>query len=213
MRAMILAAGRGTRMKELTACTPKPLLRIKNRYLIEYSILQLVAAGITDIIINISYCAAQIEATIGNGAQYGANIIYSFEPKPLETGGGIIKALPFLDDPFIVLSCDVISNYDLKQLPKTLSGLAHLILVDNPTYHSEGDFGLINGKLSKNHVPKFTYANIGVFTKALFYNHPISFLPLSTLLVPAVERQQVTGEYFSGEWHNIGTPKDIQQFQ
>jgi MurNAc alpha-1-phosphate uridylyltransferase len=147
-KAMILAAGRGQRMGELTANLPKPLLRIGNRYLIEYAIANLKAAGINEIVINISYQAEQIKTALGDGSHYGLKIIYSQEKERLETGGGIFQALPvFGGQPFIVLSADVISDYPLQELPQQPQGLAHLIMVANPPYHPRGDYSLKEGHL------------------------------------------------------------------
>ena len=150
MRAMILAAGRGKRMGALTQHTPKPLLKMGDNYLIEYSIANLVRAGIKNIVINISYQGEQIKTALGDGKRYGAAISYSEEAERLETGGGIFNALPLLgNEPFLVVSSDIITDYALTTLPKQPDGLAHLVLVSNPVYHPDGDFGLANGRVDK----------------------------------------------------------------
>src|SRR5579872_5443509 len=143
MRAMILAAGKGERMGELTRHTSKALLKVQGRYLIEYSLMSLVRAGFTEIVINVCHFAQQIKDALGHGERYGVSIQYSDEVEALESGGGIFKALPLLgDNPFLVLSCDVICHYSLKQLPTNMDHLAHLVLVNNPDFHPRGDFCL-----------------------------------------------------------------------
>src|SRR5690606_31645972 len=143
MRAMILAAGLGQRMGALTQTCPKPLLKVAGRYLIEYAITTIVDAGIQDIVINTSYLGDMIEKVIGNGTQFGANIVYSHEPERLETGGGIVNALPLLGSaPFLVMSSDIITTSALALLPKQPAALAHLVMVNNPAYHASGDYAL-----------------------------------------------------------------------
>ncbi|HEX4044537.1 MAG TPA: nucleotidyltransferase family protein [Gammaproteobacteria bacterium] len=216
MRAMILAAGRGTRMGDLTTHTPKPLLKLGGRYLIEYPIKQLAAAGIRDIVINVSYLGEQIQAVLGDGHRFGVQLHYSIEPERLETGGGIVQALPLLgDQPFIVVSSDVITDYALSQLLQPLRGLAHLVLVDNPTYRPQGDFCLHqNTVMIPTHPPSqttYTYANLGVYSPALFQLSQPGHFPLSRLLIPAIQAGAVTGEHYRGQWHNIGTPHDLNE--
>jgi MurNAc alpha-1-phosphate uridylyltransferase len=210
MRGMILAAGRGERMGHLTDTVPKPLLRAGNRYLIEYSIEALVKAGIHEIVINISHCREQIKMALGDGKRYGATIDYSEEEERLETGGGIFQALPLLGHaPFIVLSSDIISDYALENLPKEPEGLAHLVLVDNPVFHPQGDFCLDGQRIYCGGSPTFTFANIGVYRPELFADCEPGYFRLSTVLFPAIASQQVTGEYFAGQWHNVGTAEQL----
>jgi MurNAc alpha-1-phosphate uridylyltransferase len=213
MRAMILAAGRGERMGALTETIPKPLLQVSGHYLIEYVIARLKLAGITEIVINISYLALQIKSSIGNGEKYGVNIMYSEEADRLETGGGILQALPLLgSSPFLVVSADILTDFAFQTLPKEPNGLAHLVLVDNPDFHSEGDFGLQNTYVNQHAVPKFTFANIGIFRPELFKENQKENkkkFPLRNLLLPAIANQQITGEYFNGIWYNIGTPNEL----
>lgn len=210
MRAMILAAGRGERMRELTLNTPKPLLTVRGRYLIEYAILRLVDAGVSDIVINISYLGSQIKEALGNGSHYGVALHYSEEQERLETGGGIFQALPLLgDEPFIVLSGDVMTDFPLQKLPKQLLGLAHLVMVDNPSYHPKGDFGLVEGNISLTAKPTLTFGNVSLLHPDLFKGCQPGVFKLSSLLMPAILKQQVTGEYYQGEWYNIGTPEDL----
>lgn len=210
MRAMILAAGRGSRMGTLTQDTPKPLLRIGKRYLIEFAILQLLQAGITEIVINLWYHAEKIKQALGDGRRYGATILYSEEESRLETGGGILKALPLLgDDSFLVLSADVISDFPLQRLQIDSKMLAHLVLIDNPGFHKKGDFGLQNKLLTLETKPYYTFANIGLYHPDLFQKCEPGHFPLSKLLFPAIAEQRISGEYFKGTWFNIGTPEDL----
>ena len=211
MRAMILAAGRGERMGDLTSQTPKPLLRVNDDYLIEHVLYRLKKAGITDIVINISYLGYQIKNIVGDGKKYGVNIIYSEEAERLETGGGIFKALSLLGEkPFIVVSSDVITDYPFEKLPQSLKGLSHLVMVDNPAYHTEGDFGLHEGYLDLTIKPFLTYANIGVLHPDLFHGCAPGYFRLSDLLRPAIEQKKITGEHYRGVWYNIGTPADLE---
>ncbi len=209
MRGMILAAGRGSRMGSLTDETPKPLLRAGNRYLIEYAIAAMVRANIREIVINVSYHRERIKSALGNGDRYGVTIEYSEEVERLETGGGIFQALPLLGDaPFIVLSSDIISEYALENLPQEPQALAHLVLVDNPVFHPQGDFCLNENRIYCGGSPMFTFSNIGVYRPELFSDCKPGYFRLGALLMQAVARQQVTGEYYAGQWFNIG---DVEQ--
>lgn len=214
MRAMILAAGLGSRMGELTRELPKPLLRVGNLCLIEHVILNLVRAGFAEIVINISYHAQLIKQALGNGQRYGANIVYSEEKECLETGGGIVKALPLLgSNPFLVVSSDIITDYPLQRLRAQPTGLAHLVLVNNPSYHLKGDFGLKAAKVDFTATPTYTFANLGVYSPDLFKGCEVTHFRLTEVLFPAIRAQQVTGEHFSGQWHNVGTPMELQHAQ
>lgn len=211
MRAMILAAGRGQRMGALTEKMPKPLLQVGDRCLIEYSILNLERAGVKDIVINVSYLAELIKEKIGDGSRYGVSIAYSEEKERLETGGGILQALPLLGpDPFYVVSCDIVTDLSLNQLPKKPQGLAHLVMVENPSYHPQGDFGLVEGKIDLHAKPALTFASIAVLHPALFDDCLPGTFPLTKLLFPAIQTGKTTGEHFKGLWYNVGTPEDIQ---
>jgi MurNAc alpha-1-phosphate uridylyltransferase len=212
MRAMILAAGRGERMGELTLHTPKPLLQVGKYRLIEYAIYRLKQAKICDIIINVSYLGEQIQSALGDGSQYGVQIRYSLEKDRLETGGGILQALPLLgDEPFIVLSSDVICDYPLASLPKEPSGLAHLVLVANPEFHPAGDFGLNGQYINRQAQPSYTFGNIGVYRKELFVSAVPGRFPLNQLLFPAIDHQQVTGEVYRGQWYNVGSQAELHR--
>ncbi|OGT56706.1 MAG: hypothetical protein A3F14_00990 [Gammaproteobacteria bacterium RIFCSPHIGHO2_12_FULL_43_28] len=211
MRAMILAAGRGERMGVLTAKTPKPLLKVGQHYLIEYALSNLKRAGVIEIVINIAYHATLIKNALGDGRRYGLTIHYSEEENRLETGGGIFKALPLLgDEPFLVMSSDIITHYPLEKLPRQLTGLAHLVMIANPSYHPNGDFGLRDGIIDQSAKPTFTFANIGVYHPDLFSNCKPGYFPLKDVLLPAISDGRVTGEMYAGSWYNVGTPADLQ---
>ena len=210
MRAMILAAGRGERMGALTNQLPKPLLKVNGRYLIEYILLQLIHAGIRDIVINVSYHREQIKQALGNGSAYGINIVYSEEEGRLETGGGIFQALPLLGNaPFLAVSSDIITNYPFKQLLTRPLRLAHLVLVANPVFHADGDFCLQENEISRQEKCDFTFANIGIYHPELFASCSPGRFPLRDILFPAIEAKQVTGEQYTGAWYNIGTPLQL----
>ncbi len=212
MRAMILAAGRGVRMGDLTRDVPKPLLKIAGKYLIEYSIEALAKFGIKDIVINLRYRGEQIQAALGAGERYGVNLHYSEEKEALETGGGVFQALPLLgSEPFIVVSSDVITAYPLEQLPKNPTGLAHLVLVDNPDFHPQGDFCIIDNYLAMTGAEKFTFGNIGVYRPELFSECEPGFFRLGDLIKRKIANQQITGEHYTGFWHNLGTPEQLAE--
>ncbi|MHB1948941.1 MAG: N-acetylmuramate alpha-1-phosphate uridylyltransferase MurU [Gammaproteobacteria bacterium] len=212
MRGMILAAGRGQRMGTLTTEVPKPLLQVRNRYLIEYSLFALIKMGITEIVINICYRGAQIKEALGDGSRYGVTIFYSEEDEALETGGGIFQALPLLGpEPFIVLSCDVITDYPLHQLPQEPIGLAHLVLVNNPLYHSSGDFCLLKNKVYCGQSSTLTFGNIGIYRPELFADCKPGKFGLGPLLKEAALHGKITGEHYQGIWHNLGRPDDFDQ--
>lgn len=211
MRAMILAAGRGKRMGFLTENTPKPLLKIKNKPLITHQIESLARAGIKDIVINLGYLGHKIEAALGHGKQFGVSIQYSVEDPILETGGGVAKALPLLgSDPFIVVSSDIYTDYPYEKLPKDPKGLVHMVMVDNPPYHPRGDYALIDGNIAETGRALLNFGGIGVYRPELFTGCPEGIFPLSVLYKKAIQAQQITGEYFQGVWHNIGTPDQLE---
>lgn len=213
MKAMILAAGRGLRMRPLTDEIPKPLVRIANKPFIVHQLLKLADAGIKDIIINVSYRAKQIIETLGNGHRYGVTLEYSFEPIALETGGGIVQALPLLgNDPFIVLSSDIWTSYPLEKLSQCLLPMAqaHLVLVDNPSFHPEGDFHLqANQLLALQGLPKLTFASFAIYRPTLFAGRKPGPFPLSEVLRDYIKEKKVTGEHYQGSWFNIGTLQEL----
>jgi N-acetyl-alpha-D-muramate 1-phosphate uridylyltransferase len=208
---MILAAGRGERMRPLTDTMPKPLLMAGNKRLIEWQIESLVRAGVQRIVINHAWQGAQFEMLLGRGHRYGCELVYSPETRALETAGGIANALPLLGDAcFIVVSGDIYTHFDYTRLATHAENLsAHLILVPNPDYHLQGDMGLDAGLIVHGmpHQFTYTYANIGVFNPALFK----SLDPTEPKkLFPWLYRQgALTGELFQGTWHNVGTPQQL----
>lgn len=214
MKAMILAAGRGERMRPLTDSTPKPLLKAGGQALIEYHIHSLAAAGVRELVINHAHLGQQVEDYLGDGSRYGVQISYSAEGegKALETGGGIFKALPLLGEaPFIVVNGDVWTDYPFAQLPTNPGGLAHLVLVDNPPHNPSGDFHLQGQVVLGEGEPRLTFSGIGVYDPRLFAACEPGAFPLAPLLREAMAQGLVSGEYFSGSWLDIGTPERLQQ--
>lgn len=226
MKAMILAAGRGERMRPLTDDCPKPLLKVRGRPLIVWHILNLVKAGIRDIVINHAHLGHMLEASLGDGSQFGASIQYSAEAEALETAGGIAKALPLLgDQPFLVVSGDIyIPHFDFKDCLNTLEDndpwgnpldpdqrdISWLYLVKNPPFHPDGDFALNLMGLSNQGEPRYTFANIGVYRPELFASvTPGSYAKLGELLRQYIDAGRVGGELYRGEWHNLGTPEQL----
>lgn len=215
MQAMILAAGRGERMLPLTENTPKPLLMVNGKPLIQHHIERLVNAGFTEIVINHGPMGDQIENYLGDGSVFNAKIFYSAEhDNLLDTGGGIFKALTLLgNEPFVVVNADVWTNYPFSNLPDNPRGLAHLVLVDNPPQHPQGDFALVNGKVHQSGEHMLTFSGIGVYRPGLFEGCSDGSFPLAPLLRNAMDREQVTGEFFQGIWSDIGTPDRLKQLQ
>ncbi len=210
---MILAAGRGERMRPLTDHTPKPLLTAAGRALIEYHITALVQAGMVDLIINHAHLGDQIERYLGDGARYGARLRYSPEPEgALETGGGIRNALQLLGpEPFLVVNGDVWTDYPFARLPAAPEGQAHLVLVDNPPQHPDGDFVLDGRKVRQNGGPRLTFSGIGVYRPTLFEAAAPGRFPLAPLLRAAMDRSEVTGEHYRGRWIDVGTPERLAE--
>jgi MurNAc alpha-1-phosphate uridylyltransferase len=219
MKAMILAAGRGERLKPLTDTTPKPLLKAGDKSLIEYHLTNLAAAGIKDVVINIAWLGEQIKQALGDGEKYQLNITYSDEgEQALETAGGIINALPLLgDEPFMVINGDIWTDYPLRVLrEQSLSGgaLAHLVMVDNPGQHSHGDF--VMGDSARLHLAgdgggtTLTYAGIAIYHPALFAGIAPGKLPLRPVLDRAIAARQISCEHYRGGWEDVGTPDRLQ---
>jgi N-acetyl-alpha-D-muramate 1-phosphate uridylyltransferase len=210
MRAMILAAGRGTRMGDLTNDIPKPLLKVNGQYLIEYSLHALAKASVSEVVINVCYRKEMIKEALGDGERYGLTIQYSDEDEALETGGGIVKALPRLGkEPFIVISSDIVSDYPLQNLPKEPLGLAHLILIDNPSYHPGGDFCLYGHRIYYGKGETLTFGNIGVYRPELFAGCSVRKFPLVELFKREIANQKIDGEHYKGSWFNIGSPDQL----
>lgn len=216
MKAMIFAAGRGERLRPLTDKTPKALIEAQGQPLIAHALQACARAGIHDIVINVALqnLGQQIIDTLGDGQAYGVSIQYSIEDDALETGGGIIKALPLLGDkPFVALACDIWSDYDLSQLlPRAAAcEVAHMVMVDNPDFHPEGDFHLNpQGVLSQDKAPKLTYAGIGLLHPRLFTGFTVQHIGLAAILKEYIQKGQVTGEHYTGSWMNIGTQRQLQ---
>lgn len=215
MKAMILAAGRGERMRHLTDNTPKPLLKADGKALIEYSLEQLVQARFTEIVINVAYLGEQIKAFCGDGSRWGVSIDYSDEGETaLETAGGIAKALPLLGpEPFMVVNADILFDYPLAALRDKPVDWAHLVMIDNPLHHPQGDFCLqADGLLSEQGEPKFTFSGIGVYNPAMFAGVPVGKpLKLRPLLNAGMQQRRISGEYFNGLWLDVGTPERLQE--
>ncbi len=210
--AMILAAGRGERMRPLTDFTPKPLLKIKGKALIEYHLEKLAQAKFEKVIINHHWLGEQIETALGNGEKYGVQIKYSKETNLLETGGGIIQALPLLGkEPFLVVNGDIWCDLDFNKIALKINKLAHLYLINNPEHNLKGDFGLENGFVINE--PQLTFSGIGVYDPDLFKNYKTGKLPLAPILRKAILDQSITGEHFKGEWFDIGTPARLKMLE
>ena len=224
LQAMILAAGRGERMRPLSDTCPKPLLAVGGTPLIAWQIRALVAAGFADIVINAAFLADLLVAAIGDGARYGARVQWSREREALEAAGGIATALPLLGDgPVLVVSGDVWTRFDYARLVPVVQAMArleaaapvHLVMVPNPPYHPRGDFALKSdgprpARVVRDGEPRLTYGNIGVYGTALFAELPrFTRLKLLPYLDDWIARGQVTGERYDGPWENLGTPDDI----
>jgi MurNAc alpha-1-phosphate uridylyltransferase len=210
--AMILAAGRGERMRPLTDHTPKPLLRAGGKPLIVWHIERLAQAGICDLVVNHAHLGRHIEQALGDGSGWGVQIRYSAEGegRALETGGGIFKALPMLDDaPFMVINADVWSDLELGHLRLAPDLLAHLVMVDNPEHHPGGDFRLLRGRLYDEGRPRLTFSGIGVYHPRLFAGCHAGAFPLAPLLRAAMRRGEVSGEHHRGRWVDVGTPQRL----
>jgi MurNAc alpha-1-phosphate uridylyltransferase len=216
MKAMVLAAGRGERLRPLTDHTPKPLLRVRGRPLIEYLLEALAAAGVHDIVVNVAWLGAQVRESLGDGRRFGVAIVYSDEnAHALETGGGIHKALPLLGPgPFLVVNGDLWTRYPFASLlaPDLLSGtdLAHLVLVPNPPQHPRGDFALADGRVRVEGASRHTFSGIGVYRAALFDGCQTGAFPLAPLLRAAAGSDRVAGSLYTGEWQDIGSPERLR---
>lgn len=215
MKAMILAAGRGERMRPLTDRLPKPLLSVAGRPLIEHHLRKLAAAGYQEVVINLAWLGEKIEASLGRGAAFGVRIRYSYEPPgALETGGGILHALPLLGaEPFLVINSDIWTDCPLTPLQQPPAGLAHLVLVDNPAHHPQGDFRLCGDRVRANGEPRLTFAGIGVYRPELFHGCPPGSFPLASLLRAAMSRDRVSGVHYRGRWLDVGTPPRLNELE
>ncbi len=219
MKAMLLAAGLGRRMHPLTESTPKPLLQVGSKCLIEYQLEALAHAGICNVIINVNHHGSQLIEKLGDGTHYGANIRYSHEGRLIRgTGGGILQALPLLGDaPFLVMSSDIWTDYPFTSLLKFKDAIenhqcdAHIVLVDNPIYHSRGDFCLSDSGKVTLEGSRLTYGGIAVLHPRIFAGSALgSNFSLAPLLQRLIAKGTVTGEKYNGVWKNVGTPRQLQ---
>ena len=219
MKAMILAAGRGERMRPLSDTTPKPLLEAGGKPLILWQLERLVAAGFTDVVVNVAHRGEAIAAALGDGSRFGATINYSLEPEPLEVGGGIATALPLLGDGMaLIVSGDVYAEYDYASLRARATAMGaisapphlHMVMVPNPGHHAGGDFSLANGRLALDGASRVTFGNVALYRTALFRELPrgekLKFLPL---FLDWIGRGWVSGELYTGIWANVGTPEEL----
>jgi MurNAc alpha-1-phosphate uridylyltransferase len=207
---MILAAGRGERMRPLSDHTPKPLLRVHGQPLIERHVIGLVAAGLPRIVINLAWLGSQIRDFLGDGARYGASILYSEEATALETGGGIFRALPHLSPgPFAVVNGDIYTDFPYQTLALPLQSNAHLVMVPNPSY-LKGDFGLERGALLPTAAVLYTFGCIAVYRPAFFANCVDGAFPLKPLWLRSMAAGQCSGQLYTGLWEDVGTPERLQ---
>lgn len=214
MKAMILAAGRGNRLRPLTDHTPKPLVEVNDLSLIEYHLFKLAKAGVSEVVINHAWLGEKIEHKLGDGSAYGLKILYSPEPEGgLETAGGIIQAMPMLTDgqkPFVVVNGDVWTDYDFQKLADypLADKLAHLVLVSTPSFKDSGDFGLEEGlALSSG---DYTFSGLSVLSPKLFEGQKVGFLKLAPFLRKAMQAKLVTAEIFQGDWDDVGTLERLE---
>ncbi|SJZ87350.1 N-acetylmuramate alpha-1-phosphate uridylyltransferase MurU [Novilysobacter spongiicola] len=231
MKALVLAAGLGERMRPLTEHTPKPLLAAGGKPLVEWHLEKLAAIGVREVVLNISWLAGRFPEVLGDGERWGLRLHHAYEgPTPLETGGGMLRALPLLagpdgsDEPFIAVNGDIWTDYDFSRLPRQPAGTAHLVLVDNPAQHPGGDFVLgAEGRLVENGAPRLTFAGIGVYRPSLFerwrevvgdaegaHDDPPRF-KLAPLLREGILRGTVGGEHHRGQWTDVGTPQRLAE--
>ena len=210
MKAMVLAAGRGERMRPLTDRQPKPLLEVHGKPLIVHHVEALARAGFAQIVVNLSWLGEQIRARLGDGGEFGVSIAYSEEPEALETAGGIVQALPLLGERFAVVNADVFTDYDFARLRETDS-IAHLVLVANPAHNHGGDFALADGVVGNDGDPLYTFSGIACYQRQFFEGLEPGKRALAPLLREAAERGEVSGELFAGNWSDIGTPERLEE--
>ena len=221
MRALVFAAGLGERMRPLTDHTPKPLLEAGGKPLIAWHLEKLAALGVRDVVVNTSWLASRFPEVLGDGSRWGLNLHYSYEgPTPLETGGGMLHALPLLGDaPFLAVNGDIWTDYDFARLPRELRGDAHLVLIDNPGHHPQGDFSLgPAGAVDASGTPKLTFSGIGLYHPRVLqgWRDTVAGDPgtpprfrLAPLLRMAMARAAVAGEHHPGRWTDVGTPERL----
>jgi MurNAc alpha-1-phosphate uridylyltransferase len=213
--AMILAAGRGERMRPLTDHTPKPLLKVRGKPLIEYHLEALKRANYQTVVVNHAWLGEQIESVVGKGERFGLNIVYSAEKTALETAGGIIKALPWLcpspeDEYFTVVNGDIFTDFDFLNLPQTIEqGSAHLVMINNPSHNVDGDFYLNQDCLHTSVGQKLTFSGIAVYQKNFFSDTQTQVKPLAPMLKQGIVAGKISGQYFQGNWVDVGTPERL----
>lgn len=210
MKAMILAAGRGERLRPLTDSTPKPLLNVRGKPLIAYHLEALARAGFGEVVINLSWLGEQIRERLGDGGEFGLQIAYSDEATALETAGGILQALPLLGERFVVVNGDVFTDYDFSRL-RDADSLAHLVLVENPAHNAAGDFSLEGASIINQGRPMHTFSGIAQYQRSFFDGMAPGKQALAPPLRAAAERGQVSGELYRGEWVDIGTAERLAQ--
>lgn len=216
MKAMILAAGKGERMRPLTLTTPKPLVLAGGVPLIVYHLRALAKAGFCEVVINHAWLGQQVEDYLGDGAAFGLSILYSPEGEPLETGGGIYRALPLLgQEPFLVVNGDIWTDCSFTGLPRTIAGLAHLLLVDNPSHNPQGDFVLTGDRVdvAVGDQPRLTYSGIAILHPKLFAGCVGGAFKLAPLLREAMRQGLVSGEHFPGRWVDVGTHERLAEVE
>lgn len=211
MKAMVLAAGRGERMRPLTDTLPKPLVPVAGKPLIGYHLEALARGGVRDVVINLSWLGSMIREALGDGSRYGVHITYSDEgPVPLETGGGIFEAVPLLGPgPFLVVNGDVWTDIDFSRLKLEDDAHARLVLVPNPPHHPRGDFGLEGDKVVDRDTDRFTYSGVGVYRPEFFEGCTRGRFALLPLLRRAIAAGRLRGEVHRGEWCDVGTPERL----
>lgn len=215
MKAMILAAGRGERLRPLTDVTPKPLIEVAGKSLIEYHLENLAASGFKEVIINTAWLAEKIHLALGDGSDYGVTIHYSDETSALETAGGIINALPLLgDEPFLVVNGDIWCGFDFSALEELQpSTQAHLLLVNNPEHNQHGDFSLQQGMIRNTGNAMKTYSGIGIYRAEFFKGQTSGALPLAPIIRSKSENNLVSGQFYQGLWTDVGTQERLQQLE
>ena len=226
MKALVFAAGLGERMRPLTDHTPKPLLRAGGKTLMEWHLERLAAVGVDEVVVNTAWLAEQFPATLGDGSRWGLRLTYSYEgATALETGGGMLKALASLgDEPFIAVNGDIWCDFDFSRLPAAASHDAHLVMVDNPVQHPQGDFALdAAGLVHANGAQRLTFSGIGLYRARILsgWRDIIGDMPdtrrdpprfkLAPLLIAAMAQGRVSGEHHRGRWTDVGTPQRLQQ--
>ncbi len=212
MKCMLLAAGLGERMRPLTRQIPKPLIKLAGQSLIEHHLMRLKSAGYREIVINLSYLGSTIRQKLGDGRHYGVHIEYSPEGEnPLGTVGGIVHALPLLGDrPFLVISSDIWCDHPLS-FPGLGHDIAHLVLVDNPAHHPNGDFCYESGKACSSGGSFLTFSGIGIYMPELFKEHAVGQKALAPVLHSAIAQEKVSAEHYEGTWFDIGTPERLRE--